>query len=133
MGLFNFLKKSNKSDVELYYEERNKHTKEEISNNKYNYNAADTSSPSTFRIKVEDVFTITGKGTVIVGTVESGSVSIGDTVTLRRVNGVTRDVVVLGIEKFKKLLNVAHKGENVGILLSDISRKDIGNGDILTK
>lgn len=125
MGLFNFLKKSNKSDVELYCEERNKNIREEISN--------DTSFPSTFRIKVEDVFTITGKGTVIVGTVESGFVSVGDNVKLQRVNGVTKDVVVLGIEKFKKFTNVAHKGENVGILLSDITRKDIGNGDILTK
>ena len=134
MGLFDFLKKSTKSDVELYYEKRNKRTENQTLNNtQYNYNVPVVTPSFAFRITVEDVFTITGRGTVIVGRVESGSVRVGDTVTLQRTNGFTRDVVVVGIEKFRKMLNVAQAGENVGILLKNLSKADISKGDILTK
>lgn len=134
MGLLDFFKKLTKSDVEIYYEERNKRTKNQTLNDaQYNYNAPVPTLSSTFRITVEDVFSITGRGTVIVGHVESGSVRVGDTVTLQRLNGIKRDVVVMGIEKFRKKLIVAQAGENVGIFLRDLSKTDIDKGDILIK
>lgn len=68
MGLLDFFKKLTKSDVEIYYEERNKRTKNQTLNDaQYNYNAPVPTLSSTFRITVEDVFSITGRGTVIVG------------------------------------------------------------------
>ncbi|MEE1282151.1 MAG: EF-Tu/IF-2/RF-3 family GTPase [Acutalibacteraceae bacterium] len=133
MGLFDFFKKSSKSDVEIYYEERNNHLNNpEINNQQFSYATNDNSGYS-FSIIVEDVFSITRKGTVITGCIKSGSICTGDTVTLQRVDGTSRDVVVAGIEQFRKVLDVAHAGENVGILLRDILKSDIGRGDMLVK
>lgn len=84
-----------------------------------------------FRITVQDVFTITGRGTVIVGKVERGMISVGETVTLQRKNGESRQVVITGIEAFRKQKNTAAEGENVGILLRGITKSDIGAGDVL--
>lgn len=120
MGLFNFFKKE-KTDVEQYYEERAK--QEDVNG---------TAGPySGFRITVEDVFTITGRGTVITGKVESGKIAVGDEVTLQRVDGSSRRVVIIGIEQFRKMMDTAVAGDNVGILLRGLSRSDIGKGDIL--
>ncbi len=120
MGLFNFFKKE-KTDVEQYYEERAK--REDVNG---------TAGPySGFRITVEDVFTITGRGTVITGKVESGKIAVGDEVTLQRVDGSSRRVVIIGIEQFRKMMDTAVAGDNVGILLRGLSRSDIGKGDIL--
>ena len=126
MGLFDFFKKP-KSDLEQYYEERSKRTEQESF-----YNDSYSASPS-FRIVVQDVFTITGRGTVIVGQVESGSVRTGDTVTLQRLNGETQNVTVTGIEQFRKIVDIANTGDNVGILLRGITKNDISKGDVLTK
>ena len=120
MGLFNFFKKE-KTDVEQYYEDRAK--REGMSG------TAD--AHSGFRITVEDVFTITGRGTVITGKVESGKIAVGDEVTLQRVDGSSRKVVIIGIEQFRKMMDTAVAGDNVGILLRGLSRNDIGKGDIL--
>lgn len=87
----------------------------------------------TFRITVEDVFTITGRGTVITGKVESGTVTVGDQVTLRRVDGSTREVTVAGLEMFRKMLNTAEQGDNVGLLLRGVTKSDVGRGDVLEK
>lgn len=135
MGLFDFFKKSAKSDVELYYEEHSKRAdNQSVNNEQYSYSySTNSSSQSGFSITVEDVFSITGRGTVITGCVKSGSVHTGDTVTLQRVDGTARSVVVIGIEKFRKVLDVAQAGENVGIFLRDVSKSDIGRGDMLVK
>ena len=82
---------------------------------------------------MQDVFTITGRGTVIVGQVESGSVHVGDNVTLKRLDGSTRNVTVTGIEMFRKVMNVAQTGDNVGILLRGLTKDDISKGDVLYK
>ena len=131
MGLFDIFKKK-KSDVEIYYEERQKRAAaEEALNNQYN--SASDNYQETFRITVQDVFAITGRGTVIVGQVEVGSVHVGETVTLRRLNGATSNVTVTGIEQFRKMCDSAKAGENVGILLRGITKADIGQGDVLVK
>ncbi len=87
----------------------------------------------TFRITVEDVFSITGRGTAITGQVEAGSVTKGDKVMLRRVDGSSREVIVTGIEMFRKLLDTAKQGDHVGLLLGGLEKRDVGRGDILEK
>lgn len=133
MGLFDFFKKSSKSDVEIYYEERNNHPNNQgFNNQQFNYPTNDNSGYG-FSIIVDDVFSITRKGTVITGCIKSGTICTGDTVTLQRVDGTSRNVVVTGIEQYRKVLDVAHAGEYVGILLRDILKSDISKGDMLVK
>lgn len=86
-----------------------------------------------FRIVVEDVFSITGRGTVITGRIQSGCVAVGDIVTLRRLDGSAREVAVSGIEMFRKMLDRAVKGDNVGLLLRGLSKSDVGRGDVLER
>ncbi len=119
MGIFDFFKKQ-LSEVEQYYEERQ-------------MNGQNTIFEGNFRIVVEDVFTLTGRGTVVTGTVESGTVRVGDTVQLRRTDGSNRTVKIAGIEMFRKMSDCASQGENVGILLRDVARNEIGKGDVLEK
>ena len=80
---------------------------------------------------VEDVFSITGRGTVVTGRVESGSVALGDIVRLGRMDGSGRDVAVTGIEMFRKMMDRAEQGDNVGLLLRDVERNGVGRGDVL--
>ena len=127
MGLFDRFRKK-KPDDGTYYRDRS----QDSAGNDYGAGAA-YGDYGTFRIVVQDVFTITGRGTVITGQVESGSVTIGDTVTLRRVDGSTREVTVTGIEMFRKMLDTAAKGDNVGLLLRGVDRNEVGRGDILEK
>lgn len=86
-------------------------------------------SSSDFMFEVEDVFTITGRGTVVTGRVSSGTLNLNDEVLI---NG-TIPTVVTGIEMFRKTLDFAQAGDNCGILLKDISRDQIQRGDKLTK
>ncbi len=130
MGLFDLFRRP-KTEQEEYYE---KYDKQDSA--KATADAAFIDNYYTsmgFSITVEDVFTITGRGTVIVGRIASGSVSVGDTVTLKRLNGSSRQVTVAGIEMFRKMLNTAKEGDNVGLLLRGLTKADIGPGDILVK
>jgi elongation factor Tu len=86
-----------------------------------------------FRLTVEDVFTIRGRGTVVTGRVESGTLRTGDTVRQTRPDGVARDLTVTGIEMFRKVTDVANAGDNVGLLVRDATGDDIGRGDVLTR
>lgn len=133
MGLFDLFKKE-KSEVEKYYEERRKTYRPTPNlNQNMDQNMNQNANGISFRFTVQDVFTITGRGTVIVGRVECGMISVGETVTLQRKNGENRQVVITGIEAFRKVKNTAAEGENVGILLRGLSKSDIGAGDILAK
>lgn len=76
---------------------------------------------------VADVFSIRGRGTVATGQVQEGAIRTGDTVT---VNG--RAVTVAGIEAFRKILDTATAGDNIGLLLRDLSKDDIRSGDLIT-
>ncbi len=69
-----------------------------------------------FLMPVEDIFSITGRGTVATGRVERGTVKVGDTVELVGLTNEVRDVVVTGVEMFHKLLDVAEAGDNIGLL-----------------
>ena len=79
---------------------------------------------------VEDVFTITGRGTVGTGRVERGKVKVGDTVEIVGL-GPTKTTVVTGVEMFKKLLDEAVAGYNIGLLLRGVERKDLQRGQVL--
>ena len=85
-----------------------------------------------FLMPVEDVFTITGRGTVATGRVERGVVKVGDTVEIVGM-GAKKQTVVTGVEMFRKLLDQAEAGDNIGALLRGIERKDIERGQVLAK
>ena len=81
---------------------------------------------------VEDIFTITGRGTVATGRVERGTVKVGDPVEIVGIRA-TKSSVVTGIEMFRKSLDFAQSGDNAGILLRGVDRKDIERGQVIAK
>ena len=86
-----------------------------------------------FLMPVEDVFTITGRGTVATGRVERGTLKLNDEVELIGIKDEGRKTVVTGIEMFRKLLDYAEAGDNVGLLLRGVNREDILRGQVLAK
>ena len=85
-----------------------------------------------FLMPVEDVFTITGRGTVATGRVERGTVKVGDTVEIVGM-GSSKQTVITGVEMFRKLLDQAEAGDNVGLLLRGVERNEIERGQVLAK
>ncbi len=85
-----------------------------------------------FLMPIEDVFTITGRGTVVTGRVERGQVRVGDTVEIVGIRD-TQTSVVTGVEMFRKLLDYAEAGDNIGVLLRGINRDDVQRGQVLAK
>jgi len=103
-------------------------------------NAIDTFIPDPeraidkpFLMAVEDVFTITGRGTVATGRVERGVVKVGDEVEMVGIHPETRKTVVTGVEMFRKLLDQAQAGDNIGVLLRGVGRTEIERGQVLCK
>ncbi|MCR5815760.1 MAG: hypothetical protein K6F91_02630 [Ruminococcus sp.] len=97
------------------------------------YTAADSytyANEGNFMFTVEDVFTIKNRGTVVTGVIESGNISIGDTVTL---NGKKKGgkYTVAGIESFRKAIQSASMGDNVGLFLTEIKKEELCRGDKL--
>lgn len=86
-----------------------------------------------FLMPVEDVFSITGRGTVATGRVERGTVKVSDTVEIVGLNEEPRSVVVTGVEMFRKLLDRAEAGDNIGALLRGVQRDEIERGQVLAK
>lgn len=91
----------------------------------------DTDKP--FLMPVEDVFSITGRGTVATGRVERGTVKVGDEIEIVGIQEETRKSVVTGVEMFRKLLDSAQAGDNIGALLRGVDRTDIERGQVLVK
>ncbi|SDY93160.1 elongation factor Tu [Thermoactinomyces sp. DSM 45892] len=85
-----------------------------------------------FLMPVEDVFTITGRGTVATGRVERGTIKVGDEIEIIGLTE-TRKSIVTGVEMFRKLLDSAVAGDNIGALLRGVDRKDIARGQVLAK
>jgi elongation factor Tu len=85
-----------------------------------------------FLMAVEDVFLITGRGTVATGRVERGRVKVGDNVEIVGIKP-TKDSVVTGVEMFRKLMDDAQAGDNIGALLRGVDKKDIERGQVLAK
>jgi len=86
-----------------------------------------------FLMPVEDVFSITGRGTVATGRVERGTVKVGDEVEIVGLTDAPRKTVVTGVEMFRKLLDQAQAGDNIGTLLRGIDKKEIERGQVLAK
>ncbi len=86
-----------------------------------------------FLMPVEDVFSITGRGTVATGRVERGVVKTGDSVEIVGLTEESRTVVVTGVEMFRKLLDEAQAGDNIGVLLRGVQRTEIERGQVLAK
>ena len=86
-----------------------------------------------FLMPVEDVFSITGRGTVATGRVEKGTVKVQDNVELVGLTTEKRTVVVTGVEMFKKMLDEAAAGDNIGVLLRGVQRNEIQRGQVLAK
>ena len=86
-----------------------------------------------FLMPVEDVFSITGRGTVATGRVERGVVKVGDTVEIVGLTEEKRSVVVTGVEMFRKLLDQGEAGDNIGALLRGVQRTEIERGQVLAK
>ena len=91
----------------------------------------DTDKP--FLMPVEDVFSITGRGTVATGRVERGMVKVGDQVEIVGLSEEKRTTVVTGVEMFRKLLDFAEAGDNIGVLLRGVQRTEIERGQVLAK
>lgn len=119
MGLFDIFRKNKQDDGTF----RREYGGEEARYQDY----------AAFRLTVQDVFMITGRGCVVTGQVEAGTVTVGDSVTLRRTDGSSREVTVTGIEMFRKMLDRAVQGDNVGLLLRGMDRNEVGRGDVLEK
>ena len=86
-----------------------------------------------FLMPVEDVFSITGRGTVATGRVERGTVKVQDSVEIVGLTEETRTVVITGVEMFRKLLDQAIAGDNIGVLLRGVQRTEIERGQVLAK
>jgi len=91
----------------------------------------DTDKP--FMMPVEDVFSITGRGTVATGRVERGQVNVGDEVEIIGLADEAKKTTVTGVEMFRKLLDYAEAGDNIGALLRGVAREDISRGQVLAK
>jgi len=86
-----------------------------------------------FLMPVEDVFSITGRGTVATGRIETGVVHTGDEVELIGLGALSRKTVVTGVEMFRKILDDGEAGDNVGLLLRGVDKKEIRRGQVLAK
>ena len=93
----------------------------------------DVVAPGTFGLAVEDVFSITGRGTVVTGRVLSGSASVGDQVVVVRAGQVVLQSQIDGVEMFQKTTTVATAGDNVGLLLRGVAKDQVLKGDVIGK
>ncbi|MBR4255941.1 MAG: elongation factor Tu, partial [Clostridia bacterium] len=93
----------------------------------------DRKADMPFLMPVEDVFSITGRGTVATGRVERGTVKMGDTVEIVGLSEEKRTTVITGVEMFRKLLDSAQAGDNIGLLLRGIQKKEVERGQVICK
>jgi elongation factor Tu len=93
----------------------------------------DRDKDKPFMMPVEDVFSITGRGTVATGRVERGQLNVGDEVEIIGLEEESKKTTVTGVEMFRKLLDYAEAGDNIGALLRGVSREDINRGQVLAK
>ena len=93
----------------------------------------DRKADMPFLMPVEDVFTITGRGTVATGRVERGQLNMGDKVEIVGLQEEKKETTVTGIEMFRKLLDFAEAGDNIGVLLRGVDKKEIERGQVLCK
>ena len=93
--------------------------------------AAQSAAGSPFHMIVEDIFSIKGRGIVATGRIQSGRLRAGDRVRIRRAEGSGKTASVSGVEMFHRELTEAKAGDNVGVLLKDLAKNDLQQGDVL--
>ena len=86
-----------------------------------------------FLMPIEDIFSITGRGTVVTGRIETGTIHVNDPVELVGFGDAPRSTTVTGVEMFRKLLDQGEAGDNVGLLLRGIDKKDVKRGEVVAK
>jgi elongation factor Tu len=86
-----------------------------------------------FLMPIEDIFSITGRGTVVTGRIETGTIHVNDPVELVGFGDAPRQSTVTGVEMFRKLLDQGEAGDNVGLLLRGIDKKDVKRGEVVAK
>src|SRR5207249_5795237 len=86
-----------------------------------------------FLMPIEDIFTITGRGTVVTGRVERGVVKVGEEVAIVGMQEAAQKTVVTGVEMFRKLLDEGQAGDNIGALLRGIDKDEVQRGQVLAK
>jgi elongation factor Tu len=86
-----------------------------------------------FLMPIEDVFTITGRGTVVTGRVEQGIITVGDEIEIVGIQEETQKTVITGVEMFQKLLDQGQAGDNIGALLRGVKREEVERGQVLAK
>ena len=86
-----------------------------------------------FLMPIEDIFSITGRGTVVTGRIETGTIHVNDAAEIVGFNDKPKSTVVTGVEMFRKLLDQGEAGDNVGLLLRGIDKKDVKRGEVVAK
>lgn len=126
MGIFDLFKRKNNGSIDEQMKQEAKQMEvKAIQEQELNVNIS-----GPFSMKVEDVFTITGRGTIVTGRVTSGKIGLNETITIEETGKTT---TVKGIEMFRKTADFAQAGDNVGILLDNIARDEIQQGYTIKK
>lgn len=128
-GAFIFINQDKKETNNNEIPNNSENENNNISENEQNNNL--TNEESTFLFRIEDVFTITGRGTVVTGKVDRGKIKVGDAVQVVGLNDQVLTTEVIGIEMFREEKTEAKDGDNVGIVLKDVSRDQIERGQVL--
>lgn len=127
MGLFDIFRKTAKDDVAKELEQVRQRQCQ-----KPKAVSGESADVPGFLV-VEDVFSITGRGTVVTGIISAGTFHTGDRVEVTRLDESTVITMVTGLEAFRKLLTSARQGDRVGMLLKDIGRSEISQGDTVRR
>ena len=93
----------------------------------------DRENETPFLMPIEDIFSITGRGTVVTGRIETGTIHVNDPVELVGFGDAPRSTTVTGVEMFRKLLDQGEAGDNVGLLLRGVDKKDVKRGEVVAK
>lgn len=136
-GIVLFLNKDKKDSVNNNQNNisqmENNNENEDISSNVAEGSNTTYDENVDFLFKIEDVFTISGRGTVVTGTVEKGTINLNDEVQIIESNKEILTTTVTGIELFRKTQDYATVGDNASLLLKDVSRDQVKRGQILVK
>lgn len=134
MGLFNFFKKKEVDELgNVIGENSADELGNPINNIESNIDPTGLDGTASFKMVIEDIFTITGRGTVVTGVVEFGNLKIMDDIIIFTQDGKKIATKVAGIEQFRKIVDEAHEGEHIGLLLPRVYRSDVNKGDIIYK
>jgi translation elongation factor EF-Tu-like GTPase len=125
MGLWPFGRKKDDHSVEALLAEANDASPKGAAT------GVGTTGDGGLRLTVEDVFSITGRGTVVTGRVEAGTVRVGLEVTVVRNGQEVARSKVTGVEMFRKVLDTATVGDNVGLLLAGLNKQQLDRGDLI--